>query len=515
MSNISAVVLVKNAALTIDNCLSSLSDFGEVVVVIDNDTTDETRFLCSKYSNVSIYHTTFKGFGLSKQFAVSCATKDWIFSLDADEKASPQLLSKLTTLTLKEDTCYAILRHNLFKGRHINACGWDHDYPLRIFNRKTTNFSDKPIHEAVLTQGLKVVKLNEPIVHFAYESTEQLKQKALRYARLFADENYRKKSSSLLKAFLKSSFTFFKDYILRKGWWYGYDGLTIARYNAYGNYLKYKLLAEQNQDLDISLIVSTYNRPEALKVVLESIVHQQTKPKQVIVADDGSTEDTRALVLSYENLLPNLTHVWQEDDGFRLAAIRNKALHAATGRFISMIDGDMVLHSDFLKTITSLAQKKVFLQGKRVLLGSDVTEQLITGKRKTIHFFSRDIINRFNTISLPLLSKYVSRRYPSIKSVKGCSMHFWKEDAVNINGFNEAFIGWGREDSEFLCRMLHSGVIRKNIVLGAVAYHLYHAEADRKMLPENDKILAACTESSLTWCERGLLDKQQIMSAND
>lgn len=253
-----------------------------------------------------------------------------------------------------------------------------------------------------------------------------------------------------------------------------------------------------------SLIISTYNRPDALALVLESVVKQTIAIDEVIIADDGSNDDTKLVVSTFKNLIPNLQHVWHEDKGFRLAAIRNKALKATSCLFISMIDGDMVLHPSFIADIKNHIKENYFLQGKRVLLSNAATQKMIQREIDKVHFLSDGIVNRFNTLSISLLSKIVSRRYNNIKAVKGCSMHFWKIDAEKVNGFNEAFIGWGREDSEFLARLLNSGVQRKNIALGAVAYHLYHKEEPREMLKENDELLAETIRLKKVWCSHGL-----------
>jgi glycosyltransferase involved in cell wall biosynthesis len=256
--------------------------------------------------------------------------------------------------------------------------------------------------------------------------------------------------------------------------------------------------------IEHSLIVTTYNRPDTLKLVLDSILHQSVFPKEVIIADDGSKIETKNLITSYQDRLPNLIHVWHEDLGFRLAAIRNKAINQCYGEFISLIDGDMILHPSFIKDIQSHIEPNYYLQGKRVLLSEDLTNQILKQESIGINYFSHGITNRFNTLSIPWLSQIISRKHNSIKSVKGCSMHFWKEDAERVNGFNEAFIGWGREDSEFLQRLLNVGVQRKNIALGAVAYHLFHPEAPRTQLDQNDTILDDTIRLKKVWCTQGL-----------
>jgi GT2 family glycosyltransferase len=355
-----------------------------------------------------------------------------------------------------------------------------------------------------MSQGMKVVKLNDPILHYPYQNEEQLRDKAVRYAQLYAQENFRKKHASPSKAQWKSVVTFIKDYILRKGWMYGSDGFTIARYNALGAKLKYNYLYEENKRLGISLIISTYNRPDALARVLESVCTQSRKPDQVIIADDGSTAYTAEVINAFKSKIPSLHHVWHEDTGFRLAAIRNLALRHVNHDFVSMIDGDMVLHPDFIQNIDNHVQKGWYYQGKRVLLDSTNTNRVLINPNYQIGFLTSGIQNRFNTLNFPLLSRWLSRTENTIRGVKGCSMHFWLEDAVRINGFNESFIGWGREDSEFVCRLLNAGVKRKNIALGAVAWHLYHPEASRKMLPENDAILEKCISEKHSFTHTGL-----------
>lgn len=502
---ISVTIVARNAAATIQQCLASVQAFPEVVLLIDNSTTDHTADIAATFPNVSIHYTDFTGFGKIKQKACQLAKNEWILSIDADEIVSESMIDDIKKISFTDThKVYAFHRHNHFRKRHINACGWNNDYPIRLFNRNATGFNDHDIHEAIDTKQVSTLRLNGPLLHFPYNDVTGLREKAERYALLYAGQHFRKKSSSVFKACWKSAFTFVKDYLFRKGWLYGSDGLTIAGYNALGSFLKYKYLSIQNQKLDICLIISTYNRPDALARVLESVTTQTFVPARVIIADDGSTEDTKQVVESFKSRIPGLLHVWHEDAGFRLAAIRNLALNHAGHEFVSMVDGDMVLHPDFLLSIARHAQKGWYYQGKRVLLNEAQSALVMQNKQHKIHFFSPGIANRFNTISWLSISTLISRKEKTIRGVKGCSMHFWLEDAIAVNGFNEAFVGWGREDSEFVCRLLNYGVKRKNIALGAVAWHLYHPEASRKTLPENDAILEKCIREKLRFTERGM-----------
>lgn len=498
------MIVARDAGETLYRCLSSLSSFPEVAVLIDEATKDSTLEICQQFSQVKTHYTQFLGFGKIKQKAVALATHPWVLSIDADEEVSDAMLEEINNLKLDEGTVYAIHRHNHYQHRHIDACGWNNDYPIRLFNKNITNFDDAAIHEAVVSTKTEILKLKGPILHFPYKDEAGLRQKAVRYAELYSRQNYRKKSASPLKAWWKSAFTFFKDFFLRKGWLYGSDGFTIAKFNALGSRLKYQYLGELNQQMGITLIISTYNRPDALARVLESVVNQTYPPAQVIIADDGSTEETARVVEHYKIRLPQLIHVWHEDTGFRLAGIRNKALKEVNQAFVSMVDGDMVLHKDFLYSLFLHAKKGWYYQGKRVLLDKKNTEKVLQDASYQLGFFTPGITNRFNTLSFLFLSRLISRQEKTIRGVKGCSMHFWMEDALRVNGFNEAFIGWGREDSEFVCRLLNAGIQRKNIALSAVAWHLYHPEASRKMLPENDAILEKCIKEGHRYAATGM-----------
>lgn len=251
MSNfdkITAVIIVKNGASTIRACLDSLNVFHEVVVVIDDATTDMTMDVCNEYQKVRSYAEKFSGFGAMKQRAVSLANSDWIFSLDADEIASQPLIHGIGGLDLGDkNLVYAVKRNNHYKGRHIDGCGWNNDYPIRIFNRVVTNFNDNKVHEAVRRSApLKVLKLEQPILHYAYNNEAELKQKSIKYAELYAEQNHKIVQPFFFTPYLKGIFTFFRSYILQHGWMYGKTGFLISKYQSYGTFLKYEKLRQLN-----------------------------------------------------------------------------------------------------------------------------------------------------------------------------------------------------------------------------------------------------------------------------
>ena len=267
-----------------------------------------------------------------------------------------------------------------------------------------------------------------------------------------------------------------------------------------------------------TLIITTYNRPTALELVLKSVLIQTHLPNQILIADDGSDKATQDLIEQYQPLFKekinrNITHVWQEDKGFRLARIRNLAIAQATNDYLIMVDGDMILHPQFIQSHLKTAKQNYFVQGSRVLLSDELTQKSIREKRIRFSPTQLGITNRLNAIDAVFLSRLTGLLLSNKKSnspigVRGANMAFWRKDVLAINGFNEDFEGWGREDSEFVVRLLNNGIKRKNLKFGGVAYHLYHnenpAQKNDQLLNKNDAILQATIDGKSVWCKNGL-----------
>ncbi|MCV2401429.1 glycosyltransferase family 2 protein [Marinomonas sp. C2222] len=254
----------------------------------------------------------------------------------------------------------------------------------------------------------------------------------------------------------------------------------------------------------ISLIVTTYNWKEALSVTLDSIKAQTLLPYEVIIADDGSKLDTVEMIQGYmEDFPTTLFHSWQEDTGFRLAASRNKAIAKAQGDYLVIVDGDLYLPKTFIESHANAAKNKCFVQGGRVLLGPEVSKQVLKEKLSP-SFFSPDIRNRHNMIDSNLLSSLFTKIRNTDKSTRGCNFALWKEDAIMVNGYNEDFEGWGREDSEMVIRLLNSGLDRIYLKFKAVGYHIYHNENSRDMLDKNHDIYQKALEEKLVRCVNGV-----------
>jgi glycosyltransferase involved in cell wall biosynthesis len=257
--------------------------------------------------------------------------------------------------------------------------------------------------------------------------------------------------------------------------------------------------------LKSSLIITTYNWKEALEVALLSVFGQTILPDEIIVADDGSRRGTRDLVesLAKDSPVP-VYHSWQKDKGFRLARSRNKAICRATGDYIILVDGDVVLEKHFIEDHLSFCRPGFFIQGTRVLLNRDLSDKVLKRKVMESALCSKGVENRKNCLRSKLLAKWFSFTSRSSVGVKTCNFAFHKKDAVAVNGFNEEFVGWGREDSEFIVRLLNNRVQRRNMKFNGLVYHLYHPMNDRTRLKHNDHILEQTIADKLKWCDKGI-----------
>jgi len=255
----------------------------------------------------------------------------------------------------------------------------------------------------------------------------------------------------------------------------------------------------------VSLIITTYNWPESLILVLKSVEDQIMVPREVVIADDGSTIKTKEIIAKFQKDSElNIVHSWQEDNGFRAAKSRNKAIAKSSGDYVILIDGDVILHPKFIQDHVNNAKFGYFIQGSRVLLNQDITEQIIISKKISFSFFSKGVNSRKNSIHSNFLSRIFSAKKNSLRGTRCCNIAFFKQDCINVNGFNNEFEGWGREDSEFVMRLLNSGLNRKIVRFNVVQYHLWHKESNRKFLDYNNQLLNNSIEKKLKVCKKGI-----------
>jgi glycosyltransferase involved in cell wall biosynthesis len=240
--------------------------------------------------------------------------------------------------------------------------------------------------------------------------------------------------------------------------------------------------------LEPSIIVTTYNWPEALRLTLLSIAAQSSTPSEVIVADDGSSPKTAKAVievLGRSNL--NWCHVSHEHKGVRQSRIKNLAVSHSKYPYLIFVDQDTVLHPEFVADHLSMAREGVFLQGKRSLLPDSYTKKILAdGRFRPPALWSMGLGNRKNILRTPVLGRLLARPKKFHTALRGCNLSMFKSDFLRVDGFDEAYDqSWGREDSDFCYRLFHAGVQMKFLWFMALQYHLYHGSTsnwDRERL---------------------------------
>lgn len=255
----------------------------------------------------------------------------------------------------------------------------------------------------------------------------------------------------------------------------------------------------------VALIISTYNWPKALELVLLSVKNQSLLPDEVIIADDGSTNKTKELIETFQQNFPTkLIHLWHEDKGFRKSAILNKVFSKTNAQYMIQLDGDCIIHKHFVRDHVNHAEKETFLFGSRVNIQESFLSTLFNNKVIRFNFFAKGIKKRTRNLRIPLFSKQYKRENKLSGKLRGCNLSFWKKDLIAVNGYDEDMEGWGREDSELVIRMLNKGVLGKRLRYSGIIYHIFHNEKSRDRLELNDKIQQNSIKNKLTWCTNGI-----------
>jgi glycosyltransferase involved in cell wall biosynthesis len=258
--------------------------------------------------------------------------------------------------------------------------------------------------------------------------------------------------------------------------------------------------------MHIAVIITTYNRPDALAAVLEGYLAQTDTDFEVLVADDGSTEATREVIDNYsERARFELKHIWQEDQGFRAAAARNRAIAATAADYVIFTDGDCIPLVNFVARHRALAQQGWWVSGNRVLLTESFTAQVLQkqtsvsswGAMDWLAALLRGEINRvLPVLNLPLPASLRRAQPARWQGAKTCNLAVWRQDLCAVNGLDEAYSGWGMEDSDLVVRLLHAGIKHKSARFAAPVLHLWHAENDRGLLQKNQARLQALLQST-------------------
>lgn len=256
----------------------------------------------------------------------------------------------------------------------------------------------------------------------------------------------------------------------------------------------------------VAVIVSTYNARDTLARVIDAYAGQTSHPDELLVADDGSSDGTDRLVLDRAAGSPfPIRHIWQEDDGFRLARIRNLAVKQCRSDYVIFTDGDCIPHPCFVADHAQVAREGFFVQGKRMFVSREASPSFAYRGTAALvaDCLRRSVHGAHHLVRIPGLA----RRKTGMKGIKTANFAIHRADFVAVNGFNEEFVGWGREDSELVVRLYRYGLRRLDVPNSAIVFHLWHPEAQRDALPENERLLQAAIESTDFRCRKGIVSE--------
>jgi glycosyltransferase involved in cell wall biosynthesis len=267
----------------------------------------------------------------------------------------------------------------------------------------------------------------------------------------------------------------------------------------------------------LSVIISTYNWPEALQAVVEGFFRQTDLDFEIIIADDGSREATRECVerLRARSPVP-ITHVWQPDDGYRLAMSRNRGIRASSGDYILVLDGDCVPQRSYIAQHRKLARRGFMVTGSRILLNQPASERVLAGGLDLqrlglldkLRLRLRGETNKLGQLLWTLPDIGREKKRFSWRRIKGCNMGIWRADLDRINGFDESFQGWGHEDADLVVRLYHAGVMRKDGAFATEVFHLWHREAKRDHASSNRQVVLERRQNKTTQAVRGLREQE-------
>jgi glycosyltransferase involved in cell wall biosynthesis len=260
-----------------------------------------------------------------------------------------------------------------------------------------------------------------------------------------------------------------------------------------------------NPSPTITLVINTYNQPEYLARVLAAVTAQTSPPDEVLLADDGSEAPTKEVFAQWSAKQKFRTaHVWQKNEGFRRSMILNQAIAASRSDYLVFLDGDTVPHPRFIGDHRAAAKRGLFVQGHRALVEQQAAEwfgtrNLFAERRRAV--LQNQISSLKNSFRWPFA---ICKIKDHLRGIRGCNLAIWRDDLVRVNGYNEDFTGWGREDSELAARLMNAGIRRRDLRGRALCFHLWHPPASRSNLVANDQLLQNVLSQKQSRCASGL-----------
>lgn len=262
----------------------------------------------------------------------------------------------------------------------------------------------------------------------------------------------------------------------------------------------------------VGLLISTYNWPEALNLVLMSILDQTVMPDEILIADDGSGKATKDLIDSYRKkfTIP-IKHHWQEDNGFRKTIIINKAIADTACDYIIQIDGDILMSTHFIEDHVRVSEPGYYIRGSRVLMQLKKSLHIIkSGSLKRPNPLSKGIINRVNAFRVPVISSFFIKRSMRTDNLHGSNCAYWREDFIKVNGYNNEMHGWGYEDIELAARFVNIGLKQKKVKMLSICYHLYHKFSGRERESINWDLYLEAVKGKLVTCANGYKEANEM-----
>jgi glycosyltransferase involved in cell wall biosynthesis len=261
---------------------------------------------------------------------------------------------------------------------------------------------------------------------------------------------------------------------------------------------------QSSLNMKLSLIISAYNQRDSLGKIFQGLSLQNNWPDEILIADDGSTDDTRKLIEAWRpDAAVPVYHHWQPDNGFLKTTILNKTVAAATGEYLVFIDGDCVPHRQFIADHRALAERGFWVQGRRCFVREAFVPDFIPGKTPVwLWALSGRVARPHKSFRLPFPLVFRNQKQ---RGILGCNMAYWREDIVRVNGFDESYTGRGMgADSDLGSRLYNLGLFRKFVYGRALVYHLDHTIMPRPHFTENKARLQEVIRYGKTRCERGL-----------
>ena len=265
-----------------------------------------------------------------------------------------------------------------------------------------------------------------------------------------------------------------------------------------------------------AVVVSTYNRPKALDLVLRGLFAQKIQARQIVVGDDGSTEETRDVVESWKSRGLPVEHCWHEDRGYRKSIIMNQAMRMVNQPLSIFTDGDCVPLEGFVRDHVGYAESGHILAGPRMLASAALTRRLESGvesclRRSIFWWLGQRACGNINRL-LPLihLPDGAWRKSAPTKWewVRGCNFSVETKQIWRVGGFEENLFGWGPDDSDIAVRMINAGVRVKSLRFAAPVLHLWHKEESRVTLEQNLAYLHAALAEKRTRASAGFSDEE-------